>query len=59
MIAIEGDTNSVIITILEPKGEGFVGTSSEISKASLINKLIDEGVLDHEEMVRYDEEAAE
>lgn len=55
LVQIEGDKNSVVITVLQENGEGYTGISSEISKAELLNTLIDEGILTEGETVYYED----
>ena len=56
MVLIEGDKNNIIITVLQEKDEGYTGISSSISKQVLINKLIEEGILEDGKAVFFDEE---
>ena len=55
MILIEGDKKTVNVTVLEEKDEGFTGVSDELTKQELINKLIDEGILEDGERVYREE----
>jgi hypothetical protein len=57
MITIEGDSNSVFITVLSEKGDGYTGVSASISKKNLINELIQEGVLKDGETVYFEDDA--
>ncbi|MCC2248908.1 hypothetical protein JUJ52_02915 [Virgibacillus sp. AGTR] len=54
-VTIEGNKKSVIITVLEGVGNGYKGLSASISKEVLVNKLIQEGVLEDGESVHFDE----
>ena len=52
MINIEGDKNSVIITVLnETEDGGYTGLSASVTKQELIDMLIDEGILEEGETV--------
>lgn len=56
MVLIEGDKNNIIITVLQEKDGGYTGISSSISRQVLINKLIEEGILEDGKAVFFVEE---
>ena len=52
MINIEGDKNSVVITVLnETEDGGYTGLSASITTQELLDMLIDEGILEEGEAV--------
>lgn len=52
MINIEGDSESVVITVLdEVEDGGFTGLSASLTKQELLDMLIDEGVLEDGETI--------
>lgn len=55
-VQIEGNKDSVYVTVLKEQGKGYLGLSAHISKKSLINQLIEEGTLKDEETVYFEEE---
>ena len=56
MITIEGDKNSLIVTVLEEREGGYIGSSVSLSKTELLNKLIEEGIIEDGETIHFDDE---
>lgn len=55
ILSVEGTKEEFDLTILTPvEGRGYVGTSHTMTVKELINKLIEEGILEDGESVWYE-----